>query len=261
MFAAACAAPSNYEVAPVALAAAPVAVAAAPAVSVPAPYTTTHVAGAPSETVVQPPAVVRKQLHFGQTPFVSGYAAAIHKPPTPRLPIAVPTALKGTVATNAPIVSVVKEPHVVNEPYPVEKRVQVPYDVPVLKEQIVEVPVPVHVDKPYGVPHPVPVQGAPIVNVRRGPALVQRTHTAIQAQPIIKHTAIAAAPLAAAPLAAAPLAAAPLAAAPLAAAPLAAAPLAAPLAAAPLAAAPGYGIAPLAPGYGIAPETVAIAAE
>ncbi len=162
----------------------------APAVSVPAPYTTAT-QGAAVESVHQPAPVVRKEVHFGETQFVSGYASRVIKPEIPVLPIAVPTALKGSVTHNAPLVKVQKEPYVVNEHYPVEGRVEVPYDVPVIKEQLVEVPVPVHVDQPYAVPHPVPVQGETIVNVRQGPAQVVRTHEARIAAPAV---AVAAAP-------------------------------------------------------------------
>ncbi len=215
VLAAASAAPADYAVAaaaPLAYAGVPAASAvgyAAPAVaaSVPAPYTTAQVAGAPVETVHQPAPIVRKQVHFGQTQFVSGYASRIHKPAIPELPIAVPTALKGSVSYNAPIVKAVKEPFVVNEPYAVERKVQVPYDVPVVKEQLVEVPVPVHVDAPYEVPHPVAVQGEPIVNVRQGPAQVIRTHEARVAQPVVAAAPVAAYAAAPAAVAAAPVAA------------------------------------------------------
>merc|ERR1712107_449822 len=69
--------------APLAVAhAAPVAVAAAPAVSLPAPYSVdTQAEGV--TTVHQPAPVVTKQVHYGQTSYVSGYNTAIHKPPTP----------------------------------------------------------------------------------------------------------------------------------------------------------------------------------
>merc|ERR1712112_797853 len=69
----------------------------------------------------------------------------IHKPPTPHLPISVPTVLKGTVAYNAPIVKEQIEVHNVQNPVLVERRVDVPYDVPVYKENIISVPTPVHV--------------------------------------------------------------------------------------------------------------------
>ena len=42
-------------------------------------------------TVHQPAPVVTKQVHYGQTSYVPGYATKIHKPATPNLPIAVPT--------------------------------------------------------------------------------------------------------------------------------------------------------------------------
>merc|ERR1712142_898212 len=72
--------------APVAVAhAAPVAVAAAPAVSLPAPYSVdTQAEGV--TTVHQPAPVVTKQVHYGQTSYVSGYNTAIHKPPPPPSP-------------------------------------------------------------------------------------------------------------------------------------------------------------------------------
>ena len=69
----------------------------------------------------------------------------------------VPTALKGTVSHNAPIVHVEKEIHTVNQPVHVEKPYNVPYDVIKHVEKIIEVPTPVHVGVPvpYEVPHPV----------------------------------------------------------------------------------------------------------
>merc|ERR1711881_276450 len=83
-----------------ALAAAPVAVAApAPApISVPAPYT-------------------------------AAYDTTVLKPVLGDIDIAVPTALLGTVSHNAPITRVSKEPFVVNEPVPVERPYNVPYEV------------------------------------------------------------------------------------------------------------------------------------
>merc|ERR1712224_128115 len=95
-------------VAPVAAAAAPIAYgaehySAGPVVphapvayaqpAAPAPYTTAT-QGAGVTTVHQPAPVVTKQVHLGQTSYVSGYATKIHKPATPHLPIAVPTVLK-----------------------------------------------------------------------------------------------------------------------------------------------------------------------
>merc|ERR1712142_1069553 len=167
--------------APVAVAhAAPVAVAAAPAVSLPAPYSVdTQAEGV--TTVHQPAPVVTKQVHYGQTSYVSGYNTAIHKPPTPHLPIQVPTVLKGTHTVNAPIVKTQTQIHTVNEPVYVERRVEVPYDVPVYKEQIVEVP------------HPVPVAGEPIVKKTVAAPIVTHSHHTNVAAPAYGY---AAAPLA-----------------------------------------------------------------
>lgn len=181
-------------------AAAPVAVAAAPAISVPAPYTTEEVRGAPVTAIQQPAPIVSKQVHLGQTTYVSGHRAEIIKPPTPVLPIAVPTALKGSVSYNAPIVKVAKELHTVNEPVPVERPYAAPYDVPVYEEQIIEVPTPVEVAKPYAVPYAVPVQGEPIINIRKTAPIVQRTHStsvaapAFAAAPVAAYAGVAAAP-------------------------------------------------------------------
>merc|ERR1719193_1968899 len=134
---------------------------AAHAISLPAPYATeTQAAGV--TTYAQPAPVVTKQVHYGQTSYVSGHSTHIHKPPTPFLPISVSPYLRNTESVNAPIVKTETEIHTVNEPVYVERRVEVPYDVPVYKENIIQVPTPVHVDKPYAVPHPVPVQGEPI---------------------------------------------------------------------------------------------------
>lgn len=183
-----------------AIAAAPY-VAAAPAISVPAPYTTEQVSGAPVTAIEQPAPIVSKQVHLGQTTYVSGHRAEIIKPPTPVLPIAVPTALKGSVSYNAPIVKVAKELHTVNEPVPVERPYAAPYDVPVYEEQIIEVPTPVEVAKPYAVPYAVPVQGEPIVNVRQTAPIVQRTHSHsvaapayAAAAPVAAYAGVAAAP-------------------------------------------------------------------
>lgn len=221
--AAASAAPSNYAaVAPVAAVAPAVAVAPKPlAINLPAPYST-KAQGPAVTTIHQAPAVQTKQVHLGATTYVSGVTSEIIKPPTPVLPIAVPTALKGTQTYNAPIVKSVAEIHTVQQPVPVEKRVQVPYDVPVLREQIVKVPTPVHVKQPYAVPVPTPVQGETIVNYAQTAPVVQREHTNIVAQPAVAYAAAPAAAVAyngayaAAPAvayngayAAAPLAAAP----------------------------------------------------
>merc|ERR1712088_925506 len=154
-------------VAPVAAAAAPIAYgaehySAGPVVphapvayaepAAPAPYTTAT-QGAGVTTVHQPAPVVTKQVHLGQTSYVSGYATKIHKPATPHLPIAVPTVLKETQT----------EIHNVQSPVFVERKVDAPYDAPFYTQKIVEVPTPVHVDAPYNVAVPVAVQGEPII--------------------------------------------------------------------------------------------------
>merc|ERR1719365_504030 len=113
----------GYAAAP-AVAVAP-AVAAAPAVSLPAPYATeTQAAGV--TTYAQPAPVVTKQVHYGQTSYVSGHSTHIHKPPTPFLPISVSPYLRNTESVNAPIVKTETEIHTVNEPVYVERRVEVP---------------------------------------------------------------------------------------------------------------------------------------
>jgi len=186
--------------APLAVAhAAPVAVAAAPAVSVPAPYST-HTQAEGVTSVHQPASVVTKQIHYGQTPYVSGYTTAIHKPATPHLPIQVPTVLKGTQSVTAPIVKTQTQIHTVNEPVYVERRVEVPYDAPYYTEQIVKVPTAVHVDAPYNVPYPVAVQGEPIIKKTVAAPIITHSHhnnvAAYAAAPA--HLGYAAAPIAAA---------------------------------------------------------------
>jgi hypothetical protein len=191
------AAPLAYHAAPVALAhAAPVVVAHATPVAVPAPYTTSHVQGLPATTLHKEPAVVTKQLHYGSKDFVSGHTTYIAKPAIPDFRIAVPTALKGTHQVNPAIVTQVAEPYVVNEPFPVERRVEVPYDVPIVREQIVDVPVPYNVDRPYNVPVPTPVRGEDIINYRQGAPVIQRTHTNVHHGAVgYAHGGYAAAPL------------------------------------------------------------------
>eukprot|EP00095_Tigriopus_kingsejongensis_P002416 maker-scaffold994_size72573-snap-gene-0.16 protein:Tk02416 transcript:maker-scaffold994_size72573-snap-gene-0.16-mRNA-1 annotation:"sec7 domain containing protein" len=184
VFAAACAAPS-YNHGVVAPVHAPVHAAAHAPLTVPAPYRTSHVSGAPVTTIHQAPAVVSKQVHLGSTTYVSGHRAEIIKPPTPVLPIAVPTALKGTTQVNAPLVKTLTQTHVVNEPAPFETRVEVPYDVPVVREQIREVIAPYNVPKPYAVQVPVPYQGEPIVNYHDTAPVVERHHTNLVAQPVV----------------------------------------------------------------------------
>jgi len=136
--------------------------AAAHAPVLPAPYTTqTQAAGV--TTVHQPEPIVTKSVQYGQTSYVSGHETRILKPATPHLPIQVSTALKGSVSYNAPIVKTQEEIHTFNVPNPVERRVEVPYDVPVYKENIVRVDQPYPVDRPYEVRVPVAVQGETIV--------------------------------------------------------------------------------------------------
>ena len=108
----------------------------------PAPYVT-HAQAEGVTTVHQPAPVVTKQVHLGETSFVSGYATRILKPATPHLPIAVPTVLKGTQTVNAPVVKTVKEVHQVQEPVFVNKPYDAPYDAPFHTQKIVEVPTPV----------------------------------------------------------------------------------------------------------------------
>merc|ERR1711937_536141 len=149
----------------------------------PAPYTTAT-QGAGVTTVHQPAPVVTKQVHLGQTSYVSGYATKIHKPATPHLPIAVPTVLKGTQTVNAPIVKTQTEIHNVQEPVLVNKPYDAPYDAPFYTEKIVEVPTPVHVDAPYNVHVPVPVQGEPIIKKTVAAPVVTHSHH-VQAAPAV----------------------------------------------------------------------------
>jgi len=146
----------------------------------PAPYTTVH-QGPGATTVHQPPSVITKQVHLGQTNYVSGYATRILKPATPYLPIAVPTVLKGSVAYNAPIIKEQIQVHNVQTPVLVERRVEIPYDVAVYKDNIIQVPTPVHVDAPYNVPVPVAVRGATIIKKTVAPAVVTHSLHAINA--------------------------------------------------------------------------------
>merc|ERR1712223_348911 len=139
--------------APVAAAVAPVNI-PAPAISVPAPYTPSHVSGPDAVSVHQPPPVVTKKIEYGTRPYVAAYDTTVIKPVLGDLDIAVPTALKGTVSHNAPITRVSKEPFVVNEPVPVERPYNVPYEVLKHVTKHVDVPTPVHVDAPYNVPVP-----------------------------------------------------------------------------------------------------------
>merc|ERR1711902_125902 len=132
---------AGYAAAPV-VAAAPVNI-PAPAISVPAPYTTSHVSGPDAVSVHQPPPVVTKNIEYGTRPYVAAYDTTVIKPVLGDLDIAVPTALKGTVSHNAPITRVSKEPFVVNEPVPVERPYNVPYEVLKHVTKTVDVPTPV----------------------------------------------------------------------------------------------------------------------
>jgi hypothetical protein len=67
------------------------------------------------------------QLRYGSKDFVSGHTTYIAKPIIPDFRIA---ALKGTHQVNPAIVTQV------DEPFPMERRVKVPYDVPIVREQI-----------------------------------------------------------------------------------------------------------------------------
>jgi hypothetical protein len=213
LFAAACAAPSNYAATPLighpGLVGHPQAYAHAvrPAtISLPAPYKTSQ--QAPAVTSIHNPApIVTEQIHLGQTSYISGHITQILKPAIPDFRIAVPTALKGTQSVNAPIVTVQKEVHTVDEPYPVEKPYNVPYDVIKPVQRIIEVPTAVHVPRPYPVAQPYPVQGETIVKKTYGAPVVRHHHSNVVAQPtLVAHHGYAAAPLAHHAYAAAPVA-------------------------------------------------------
>merc|ERR1712029_121679 len=164
----------------------------------PAPYTTAT-QGAGVTTVHQPAPVVTKQVHLGQTSYVSGYATKIHKPATPHLPIAVPTVLKGTQTVNAPVVKTQTEIHNVQSPVFVERKVDAPYDAPFYTQKIVEVPTPVHVDAPYNVAVPVAVQGEPIIKKTVAAPVVTHSHHVNAAPAAVGYAGhLAAAPVAAA---------------------------------------------------------------
>merc|ERR1711936_1427646 len=168
---------------PLGYAAAPHAVQPA-AISLPAPHTTQH--KEPDVVTHHKPApIITKEVHLGQTQYISGYATEILKPAIPDFKIAVPTALKGTQSVGAPIVTVQKEIHTVNEPVHVEKPYEVPYDVIKHVEKIVEVPTPYHVAKPVPVPHPVPVVGEPIIQKVQGAPIVRNHHHVAHAAPAL----------------------------------------------------------------------------
>lgn len=174
---AAIAAPA-YAAAPVAaFAAAPAVAIPAPApISVPAPYSTQHVSGPDAVSVHVPQPIITKKIEYGTRPYIAAYDTTVLKPVLGDIDIAVPTALLGTVSHNAPITRVSKEPFIVNEPVPVEKPYNVPYEVLKHVTNTVEVPTPVHVDAPYNVPVPTPVQGEPIIQRVTGPARIVHSH-------------------------------------------------------------------------------------
>merc|ERR1712004_244896 len=165
-------------------------IAAPAAISLPAPHVT-QAKEADITTIHKPAPVITKQVHLGQTTYVSGHTTQILKPAIPDFKIAVPTALKGTQTVNAPIVKVQKEIHTVDQPIPVEKPYNVPYDVIKHVERIVEVPTPVHVAKPVPYDVPAPVQGHPIVRKVQGAPIVRHHHTNVVAQPALHHAPIA----------------------------------------------------------------------
>jgi len=169
------------------------------AISLPAPHTTQH--KQPDVVTHHKPApIITKQVHLGQTQYISGYATQILKPAIPDFKIAVPTALKGTQSVSAPIVTVQKEIHTVNEPVHVEKPYNVPYDVIKHVEKIIEVPTPYNVVKPYPVPQPYPVAGEPIIQKVQGAPIVRNHHHVAHAAPALgyAHHGLAGVPLAAA---------------------------------------------------------------
>merc|ERR1712109_295791 len=153
-------------------------------ISLPAPHVT-QTKEPDVTTLHKPEPIITKKVHLGQTQYISGYATEILKPAIPDFKIAVPTALKGTQSVGAPIVTVQKEIHTVNEPVHVEKPYNVPYDVPVYTEKIVEVPTPYHVAKPVAVPHPVPVVGEPIIQKVQGAPIVRNHHHVAHAAPAL----------------------------------------------------------------------------
>merc|ERR1711992_363727 len=158
-------------------------------ISLPAPHVTVQ-KNSDVTTLHKPAPIITKQVHLGQTQYISGYNTQILKPAIPDFKIAVPTALKGTQTVSAPIVTVQKEVHTVNEAVPVEKPYNVPYDVPVTVEKIVEVPTPYHVAKPVPVPHPVPVAGEPIIQRVQGAPIVRNHHHVAHAAPVVAQPAL-----------------------------------------------------------------------
>merc|ERR1712212_1349859 len=158
-------------------------------ITLPAPHVTQS--KVPDVTTLHKPApIITKEVHLGQTQYISGYATQILKPAIPDFKIAVPTALKGTQSIAAPIVKIQKEVHTVNQAVHVEKPYDQPYDVPVPVEKIVEVPTPYHVAKPVPVPHPVPVAGEPIIQRVQGAPIVRNHHHVAHAAPVVAAPAL-----------------------------------------------------------------------
>ena len=91
------------------------------------------------------------------------------------------------MAHNPAVVTVQKEIHTVNEPVHVEKPYNVPYDVIKHVEKIVEVPTPVHVVKPVPYDVPTPVVGEPIIHKTVGAPVVRHHHHAHVAQPALAY--------------------------------------------------------------------------
>ena len=153
-------------------------------ISLPNPHTTQH-KNPDVVTHHKPEPIITKQVHLGQTQYISGYATQILKPAIPDFRIAVPTALKGTQSYSAPIVTIQKEIHTVNEPVHVEKPYNVPYDVIKHVEKIIEVPTPYNVIKPYPVAQPYPVAGEPIIQKVQGAPIVRNHHHVAHAAPAL----------------------------------------------------------------------------
>merc|ERR1712038_924361 len=92
-------------------------------------YAGAAIAAPDAVSVHVPEPIVTKKIEYGTRPYIAAYDTTVLKPVLGDIDIAVPTALKGTVSHNAPITRVSKEPFVVNEPVPVEKPYNVPYEV------------------------------------------------------------------------------------------------------------------------------------
>ncbi|CAB4055702.1 unnamed protein product [Lepeophtheirus salmonis] len=146
--------------------------------AVPAPITKVH-QGPGSTSVHQAPAQVSEQVHLGQTSYVANVHHEIIKPPAPHFPIAVSKVLKPKTTINPVVSKTVTETHVVNKPVPVEKKVEVPYDVPVYETVIKEVEQPYAVPKHVEIPVPTPVLGKPIIKEVVGAPIVKNVHTAV----------------------------------------------------------------------------------